>query len=70
MQEGEPIGIFVGFESGFMHQATDGIVGHEQAPELLFHQLRRLTAQHDLSPAQMRLEFVQGGLSGEGLARY
>jgi len=69
MQEREPVGIFVGFESGFMHQAADGVVGHEQAPEFLLHQLRRFATQHDLCPAQMRLEFVQGGLSGKGLAR-
>ena len=61
MQEGEPVGIFVGLESGLVHQAADGVVGHKQAPELLLHQLRRLAAEHDLSAAQMRLEFVQGG---------
>jgi hypothetical protein len=44
-----------------MHQTANGVMGHEEAPELLFHQLRRLTAQHDLGTAQMRLEFVQGG---------
>jgi hypothetical protein len=69
MQEREPVGIFVGFESGFMHQAADGVVGHEQSPELLLHQLRRFAAQYDLGAAEVRLEFVQSGLSGKGLAR-
>ena len=45
-----------------MHQAANGIVSHEQAPELLFHQFRRLATQYNLSTPQMRLEFVQGGL--------
>ena len=62
MQEREPVGIFAGFEGGFMHQTADGVVGHKQTPELLFHQLRRFAAQHDLGTAQMRREFVQSGL--------
>ncbi len=61
MQEREPVGVFIGSQGGFVHQATDSKVGQEQAPELLLHQLWRLTAQHDLGAAQVCLEFIQGG---------
>ena len=44
MQEGEPVGICIGLQRRRVHQAAYGIVGHEQAPALLFHQLRRLAA--------------------------
>ena len=52
-----------------MHQAADGKVRHQQTEELLPDQFRRLAAQYNLSAAQMSLQLVQGGLSGEGLAR-
>jgi hypothetical protein len=42
---------------------------HQQAKELLPDQFRRLAAQYNLSAAQVGLQFVQGGLSGKGLAR-
>jgi hypothetical protein len=44
-----------------VHQTTDGIVRHEQAEELLLDQFWRLAAQHDLSPAKMGFQLVQGG---------
>jgi hypothetical protein len=37
VQEGEAIGIFAGFERGFMYQTANGVMGHEAARELLFH---------------------------------
>jgi hypothetical protein len=52
-----------------VHQAADGIVGHEQASELLLHHFRRLAAQYNLSATQMGLELVQSGLPGKRLAR-
>ena len=52
-----------------MHEASDGEMSHDQAIELLPHQIRSLTAQDDVCAAQMSFEFVERGLSGKGLAR-
>ena len=38
MHEREPIGIFVGLQGGFMHQAANGKVRHQQDIDLQFHQ--------------------------------
>jgi hypothetical protein len=35
----------------------------------LFHELRHFAPQHNLGAAQVSFQFVQGGLSGKGLAR-
>lgn len=69
MQEGEPVGVLIGFERGFMHEATNGEVRHQQAIKLLSHQFRSLAAQYDLGAPQMGLQLIQGRLSGKGLAR-
>ena len=70
MQEGEPVGVFFGFERRFMHQSADGEVRHQQAIEFLPDQIRRLAAQHDTRAPQVSLKFIECGLSGKGLARY
>jgi hypothetical protein len=69
VKEGKPVGVFVGLQGSFVHQAADGEVRHEQAIKLLSHQFRSLAAQHDLGATQMGLQLIQGGLSGKGLAR-
>jgi hypothetical protein len=53
-----------------VHQTADGEVGHHEAVEFLAHQIGGFAAQHDVSAAQMSLEFVERSLSGKGLARY
>jgi hypothetical protein len=69
MEEGKPVGIFIGLQGSFVHQAADSEMRHQQTEELLPDQFRRLAAQYNLSAAQMGLQLVQGGLSGKGLAR-
>jgi hypothetical protein len=69
MQKGKTVGILIGLQGRLVHQAPDREVGHQQAPELLFDQLRRLAPQHDLSATQVRFQLVERGLSGKGLAR-
>jgi hypothetical protein len=69
VHEREPIGIFVGLQRGFMHEATNGEVRHQQTIKLLLHQFRSLAPQYDLGAPQMGLQLIQGRLSGEGLAR-
>ena len=59
VDEGEPVGIFIGFQGGFMHQAADGVVRHQQTVEFLLNEFRCLTAQNNLSATQMRFELVQ-----------
>jgi len=62
VQEREPVGVFVSLESGFVHQATDGEVRHQESVELLAHKVGGFAAQHDLGTAQVGLEFVERGL--------
>src|ERR1022692_4829194 len=59
MEEGEAIGIFVRLERGLVHQTADGEVGHHEAVEFLAHQIGGFAAQHDVSAAQMSLEFAE-----------
>ena len=59
MQKRDPVRVFVGAKSSFMHQTTDGKVRHQQPVELLADQFRGLAAQHDLRAAQMRFEFIK-----------
>jgi len=56
MQERQPIRIFVGPQRRFVHEPAHGEVRQQQAPELLAHQVWDLAAQHDLRPAQLRLQ--------------
>jgi hypothetical protein len=70
VQERKPVGIFSGLPGRLVHQAADRKMCQQQAVEFLSHQVRRLAAQDDLRSAQVGLQFVQGGLSGKGLARY
>ena len=46
-----------------MHQAPDGEVGHQEAVELLAHQVRPLAAQDDASSPQVGFQFIQGRLN-------
>jgi len=69
MKEREAVGIFVGLQRRFVHQPANGEVGHHEAVELLPHQIGGFAAQDDLGAPQVRLQFVQRGLSGKGLAR-
>jgi len=69
VDERKPVGILIGLQGGFVHQAADGKMRHQQTKELLPDQFRRLTTQYDLSTTQMRFQLVQRGLSGKGLAR-
>jgi hypothetical protein len=59
MQKGKPVGILVGFQGRLVHLAPDREVGHQQAPEFLFDQLRRLAPQHDLSAPHVRFRLVE-----------
>ena len=52
-----------------MHESADGKVSHQQAVELLPDQVGSLAAQYNFGAAEVGLHFVQGGLSGKGLAR-
>src|ERR1035438_7579408 len=61
MEEGEPVRIFIGLESGLMHQAADGEVSHQESVEFLTHQVGGFAAQHDPGTAQVGLEFVERG---------
>jgi len=61
MDEGQPIRIFISLQGGFVHQAADGKMRHQQTEELLLDQFWRLAAQYNLSAAQMGLQFVQSG---------
>ena len=55
MQEGKPVGVFVGFQRRLVHYAADGKMGHQQPEELLLHQFWSLTTEYDLGASQMGL---------------
>ena len=61
VDEGKPVGVFIGLQGGFVHQAADGKMRHQQTEELLLDQFWRLAAQYNLRAAQMGLQFVQSG---------
>jgi hypothetical protein len=69
VEEGQPVGILIGAQRGFVHETADGEMRHQQAIELLPYQIRGLTAQDDICSPQVSLEFIERGLSGKGLAR-
>jgi hypothetical protein len=58
MDERKPVWVFVGLQGGFVHQAANGKVRHQQAEELLPYPFRRLAAQHNLSAAKMCFQLV------------
>jgi hypothetical protein len=62
MDERKLVGIIVGLECRFMHQATDREVGHHESEELLSNQIWSPASQDDFGATQMGLQFVQGGL--------
>jgi hypothetical protein len=39
VDERKPVGIFIGLQSGFVHQAADGKMCHEQTEEFLLSSL-------------------------------
>src|SRR5512144_1004064 len=61
VEEGEPIRVFIGFERGFMDQASDGEVGHHEAVELLANEVWGLAAQDKFGAAQVGFQLAQGG---------
>ncbi len=56
-REGKLVGIFVGFEGGFVLQTANDEVDHHGAAEFLSHQVGGFAAQCDPGAAQMALEF-------------
>src|SRR5664279_287035 len=60
MHEREPIRVFIRLEGRFMHQAPDGEMSHQEAVELLAHQIRPLAAQDYASSPQVGFQFIQG----------
>ena len=63
MEKGQPVGILVGAQRRFVHEAADGEVRHQQAIKLLPHQIRFLAAQDDMRAPQVSLEFVERGFN-------
>src|SRR5271167_1737337 len=59
MEKGQPVGILIGAQGGLVHETTDGEMRHQQTIELLPYQIRRLTAQDDMSAPQVSLEFIE-----------
>jgi hypothetical protein len=53
MHKGEPIGVDIGLEGCFMHQAAGCKVRHHETVELLADEVRGLAAQDDFGAAQM-----------------
>jgi hypothetical protein len=39
VEEGQPVGVFLGLKRGFVHQAADGKMRHQQTEKLLADQL-------------------------------
>src|SRR2546428_10227288 len=62
VKERKPVGIFSGLQGGLVHQTPDGKMRQQEAVKFLPHQVRRLAAQHDLGPAQVSLQFIEGRL--------
>jgi hypothetical protein len=69
MEETESVRVFSLLEGRFVHQSADGKMRHHQSVEFLAYQVGCLAAQDDLGSTQVRFQFVQGNLSGKGLAR-
>ena len=61
VNERQAVGVLVGVQRGFMHQAANGEVRHHEPVEFLANQIGGLAAQDDLGAAQMGLQFVQRG---------
>jgi hypothetical protein len=61
VEEGQPVGVLIGTQRRFVHEATHGKMGHQQTIELLPYQIRCFTAEHDMRAPQMSLEFVERG---------
>jgi hypothetical protein len=68
MEEGPAVGILIGLKRRFLRQTAYGEMRHQETVELLLDEFRRLTPQCDLRPAQLGVEFIEGGLSGKGCA--
>jgi len=59
MEEGQSVGILIGFEGGFMDQPPDREMRHQEAVELLAYQVRGLAAQNNVGTAQMGFELTE-----------
>jgi hypothetical protein len=53
VDEGQPVRNLIGLQGGFVHEAADSKMRHQQTEELLLDQFRRLATQNNLSAAQM-----------------
>ena len=51
VEERKPVWVFIGLQVGFVHQAANGKMRHQQTEKLLPDQFRRLAAQYNLSAA-------------------
>jgi hypothetical protein len=63
VNERKPVRVFIRLEGRFLHQAPDGEVSHQEAIELLAHQVRPLAAQDDANSPQVGFQFIQGRLN-------
>src|ERR1035437_4314387 len=61
VEKGQPVRILIPAQRGFVHEATDCEMRHQQTVELLSYQVRRLAPQNDARSPQMSLEFVECG---------
>lgn len=61
MEKGQPVGVFIGLQRGFVHQTANGKVRHQEPEKFLPYQFRRFAAQYNLSTAQMCFQFVESG---------
>ena len=55
----QPIGVLIGFDGRFMHQAANGEVGHHETVELLTDQIGCLAPKDNPRAPQVGLEFIQ-----------
>ena len=62
VEDREPVGIFVGLQRRFVHQAASGKMRRQQAIEFLPDQSGGLASQDDFRSAKVRLEFIQCAL--------
>jgi hypothetical protein len=44
VDERKPVGVFIGLQRSFVHQAANGKMRHQQTEKLLPHQIRRCCA--------------------------
>ena len=65
---GQPVRVHFLVQRCLVHQAANGEMHQSQRIELLAHQIRGFTAQHDLRSPQVRLHFTQRAFDLPALA--